>query len=80
MGLHHSYLSKLERGKNAPLSMKRLEALARELSEEPELLMALSGRLPDEVVRLVAKKPRQFMSCLSEFVHEASREAREADS
>ncbi|MBM9532165.1 helix-turn-helix domain-containing protein [Desulfoprunum benzoelyticum] len=45
IGIHHSYLSKLERGENAPLTEERIHAQARLLGEDPELLMALSGKL-----------------------------------
>lgn len=65
IGIHHSYLSKLERGENAPLTEERIHALARLLGEDPELLMALSGKLSDRVTGLVRANPAAFMESLA---------------
>lgn len=65
IGIHHSYLSKLERGENAPLTEERIHALARLLGEDPDLLMALSGKLPDRVTALIRANPSAFMESLA---------------
>lgn len=65
IGIHHSYLSKLERGENAPLTEERIHALARLLGEDPDLLMALSGKLPDRVTALIRAHPSVFMESLA---------------
>lgn len=39
VGLHHSYLSKLERGEHTPLSESRILALARQLDENSDRLL-----------------------------------------
>ena len=62
IGLHHSYLSKLERGENAPLTEERIHALARLLGEDPDLLMALSGKLSDRITGLIRSNPLLFLS------------------
>ena len=67
IGLHHSYLSKLERGEHAPLSHDRINALARDLGEDPELLMALGGKLPERVSRLIRRHPNQFLSFIADL-------------
>jgi PAS domain S-box-containing protein len=67
IGMHHSYLSKLERGENAPLSEERIMALSRELGEDPEVLLALSGRLSEQTVRMVAAAPQRFLTCLRDM-------------
>jgi PAS domain S-box-containing protein len=65
IGIHHSYLSKLERGENAPLTEERIHALARLLGEDPDLLMALSGKLPERVTSLIRTNPAVFLESLS---------------
>ena len=57
IGIHHSYLSKIERGEPASLSEKRMVALAEELGDDPELLMAMCGRVSEEVRRAVFEDP-----------------------
>jgi PAS domain S-box-containing protein len=61
IGIHHSYLSKLERGENAPLTEERIHALARLLGEDPDLLMALSGKLSDRITGLIRSNPLLFL-------------------
>ncbi|WP_419786900.1 helix-turn-helix domain-containing protein [Pseudodesulfovibrio sp.] len=57
IGIHHSYLSKIERGEPASLSEKRVLALAEELGENPELLMVMSGKVPESIRRAVFNDP-----------------------
>ncbi len=48
IGVEPSYLSKVERGLEAPPSEPRIAALATELGEDPDVLLALAGRVPKE--------------------------------
>lgn len=61
IGIHHSYLSRLERGEYAPLSEERIRALAVLFGEDPELLMAIGGRLSDHIANLIASNPDKFL-------------------
>ena len=65
IGIHHSYLSKLERGENAPLTEERIHALARLLGEDPDLLMALSGKLSERISTLIRLKPHIFLNTVA---------------
>ncbi len=65
IGIHHSYLSKLERGENAPLTEERIHALARLLGEEPDLLMALSGKLTERISALIRLNPHVFLDSVT---------------
>lgn len=67
VGVHHSYLSKLERGESAPLTEKRIQDLARELEEDPELLLALAGKLSERLTMLAAKNPPKFLNCIKKI-------------
>lgn len=64
IGIHHSYLSKIERGEPASLSEKRVLALAEELGENPELLMVMSGRVPESLRRAVFSDPEWVVQVL----------------
>jgi len=72
IGIHHSYLSKVERGEPATLSERSVLALARELEENPDLLMAMNGKLSEEVRRAVFDAPELFLS----FVRQAKSSSR----
>lgn len=74
IGIHQSYLSKLERGERAPLTEDRIMALARELGEDHDLLLALSGKLSDRVTRLIHDNPERFTQCLLELECSSSRD------
>jgi PAS domain S-box-containing protein len=68
VGVHHSYLSKLERGESAPLTEKRMCDLARELGEDPELLLALAGKLSARLTSLAAKNPPNFLNSIRKII------------
>jgi len=67
IGIHHSYLSKLERGENAPLTEERIQALARLLGEDPETLLALAGKLSDRTTSLIRGNPEAFRNFLADL-------------
>lgn len=69
IGIHHSYLSKLERGENAPLTEERIHALARLLGEDEEVLMALAGKLSKRITALIRSNPAAFQKSLSSLEH-----------
>lgn len=71
IGIHQSYLSKLERGEHAPLSESTLIALARDLGEDQDLICALGGRIPSRVAGLLSRFPERFV----DFVRELERES-----
>ena len=64
IGIHHSYLSKIERGEPASLSEKRVIALAGELGDDPDLLMVMSGKVPESIRRAVFKHPERVVDAL----------------
>lgn len=67
IGIHHSYLSKIERGEPASLSEKRVMALAEDLGDDPDLLMAMSGRVSEDVRRAVFEDPDRVVELLKEI-------------
>jgi PAS domain S-box-containing protein len=79
IGIHHSYLSKLERGENAPLTEERIHALARLLGEDPEMLMALAGKLSDDTSARIRSNPTAFQEFLATLENGSGGPARASD-
>jgi len=67
IGIHHSYLSKIERGEPASLSEKKMVALAEELGDNPELLMAMCGKVSESVRRAVFQDPEWVIEMLNQI-------------
>jgi PAS domain S-box-containing protein len=70
VGIHHSYLSKLERGEHAPLTEDKMQALARELGEDPEVVCALGGKLTPRLSQLIRANPTRFVQCILDLEHD----------
>ncbi len=79
IGIHHSYLSKLERGEHAPLSDKRIIALARDLGEDEEFLLALGGKIPESLAQKIKDHPLIFRDFLYNLEQEDAK-GRKVDS
>jgi PAS domain S-box-containing protein len=67
VGMHHSYLSKVERGERDSLDERRIRALARELGEDPELLLALGGKLSPDLSCCLSRNPYLFREFLDKL-------------
>jgi len=61
MGVEPSYLSKIERGdQKAYLTEEKIRALADDLGEDPDVLMALSGKVSQDIQEIIRKRPVLF--------------------
>jgi transcriptional regulator with XRE-family HTH domain len=58
VGIEPSYLSKIERGEQPPPSEKTILAIARELDEDPDVLLALAGKISSELGAIIRKRPK----------------------
>jgi transcriptional regulator with XRE-family HTH domain len=58
VGIEPSYLSKIERGKVPPPSEAIIEALAKELGEDPSELLVRAGRFPQGMEAAAVLRPR----------------------
>lgn len=63
-GMSHTFLSRVEMGKQTPPAEDKLRALARELECDPDELLAMSGRLPADVVKIIRKHPKEYIALL----------------
>src|SRR5262245_38999037 len=62
-----SYLSKIERGEQPPPSEKTIVALARALGEDPDVLLALAGKVSQELQAIIRKRPALFAQLIREL-------------
>jgi HTH-type transcriptional regulator, competence development regulator len=66
-GLEPSYLSKIERGEQAPPSEKKIRELARDLKEDPDVLLALAGKVSADLQEIIRKRPQLFAELIREL-------------
>jgi len=64
LGMQPSYLSRLERGAPPRLSEAHILGLARELHLDADRLLALAGKIPPDVRRILLDRPETFASLL----------------
>jgi transcriptional regulator with XRE-family HTH domain len=86
VGLEPSYLSKIERGEQAPPSEQKIRALAEDLGEDPDVLLALAGKVSADVQEIIRKRPALFAELIRELkgqpdraVSKLVREVRDGD-
>ena len=62
-----AYLSKIERDEVAPPSEAKICALANELGEDPDLLLAMAGKVSTDLREIILKRPQLFASLIREL-------------
>ena len=62
-----SYLSKVERGLEAPPSEKTLRRLAQDLGEDVDMLLALGGKISSDLARIIRKRPALFAELIRDL-------------
>ena len=67
VGLEPSYLSKIERGEQAPPSEAKIRALARDLGEDPDVLLAMAGKVSADLQEIIRKRPALFGQLIREM-------------
>ena len=67
VGVEPSYLSKVERGDEAPPSEATITALAAELGEDPDVLLALAGKVSRDLQDVILKRPTLFAQLLRDL-------------
>ena len=68
VGVEPSYLSKIERGETNPyLTEDKIRLLAEYLGEDPDVLLALSGKISQDVQEIIRKRPQLFASLIREL-------------
>jgi len=67
IGVEPSYLSKIERGEQPPPSEQKIAALADDLGEDRDVLLALSGKVSSDVQEVIRKRPQLFTRLIREL-------------
>jgi len=67
VGVQPSYLSKVERGDEPPPSEKTVVALAKELGEDADVLLALAGKVSTDLAEIIRRRPQLFGQLIREL-------------
>jgi HTH-type transcriptional regulator, competence development regulator len=67
IGIQPSYLSKIERGDQTYLSEEKILSLANELGEDPDVLLALNGKVSNDIQEIIRKRPQLFAQLIREL-------------
>lgn len=67
IGIEPAYLSKIELGQFAPPGEQVTRALAHELGEDPDVLLAMSGKVSRDLQDVIRKRPRLFADLIREL-------------
>ena len=62
-----AYLSKIERGDVAPPSETKIKLLAMELGEDPDVLLAMAGKVSSDLSEIIRKRPQLFADLIREL-------------
>ena len=67
IGVEPSYLSKIERGDQPPPSEEKIVALARDLDEDPDVMLALAGKVSSDLQQTIRKRPQLFAELIRQL-------------
>lgn len=67
VGLEPSYLSKIERDLEPPPGEDKIKRLAAALGGDPDVLLALAGKVSSELQAIICKRPALFSELLRTF-------------
>ena len=67
VGIEPAYLSKIERGEVAPPSEATTVRLAKELGEDPDVMLALAGKVSADLQEIIRKRPRLFADLIRQL-------------
>ncbi len=67
IGVEPSFLSKVERDEVPPPSEAKVVALARELDEDPDVLLALAGKVSSDLQKAIRRRPELFAALIREL-------------
>ena len=67
IGVEPAYLSKIERGDFAPPSEEKIYALAAELGEDSDVLLAMAGKVSKDLQAIIRARPRLFADLIRQL-------------
>ena len=67
VGIEPAYLSKIERAEVSPPSESTIKKIAKELDQDPDVLLALAGKVGVDLQKIIRKRPKAFAVLIREF-------------
>ena len=67
IGVEPAYLSKIERGDVAPPSEAATVRLANELGEDPDVLLAMAGKVSGDLQEIIRRRPKLFAELIRQL-------------
>ena len=67
IGVEPAYLSKIERGEVPPPSEATTVKLAKELGEDPDVLLAMAGKVSSDLQEVIRKRPKLFADLIRQL-------------
>jgi transcriptional regulator with XRE-family HTH domain len=67
IGVEPAYLSKVEREQVPPPSEATIVKLAAELGEDPDMLLALAGKVSSDLQKIILRRPKQFAELIRQL-------------
>ena len=67
IGVQPAYLSKIERGDFAPPSEEKIRLLAQELGEDTDLLLAMAGKVSQDLQAIIRARPQLFADLIRQL-------------
>ena len=67
VGIEPSYLSKIERDEQPPPGETVIRQLAVELSEDPDVMLGLAGKVSSDLLAIIRSRPRLFADLIRQL-------------
>jgi len=67
IGIEPAYLSKIERGELQPPSEATTLRLAEDLGEDPDVLLAMAGKVSSDLQEIIRRRPRLFADLIRQL-------------
>ena len=67
IGLEAAYLSKIERDEVAPPSEAKVRALAEDMGEDSDVMLAMAGKVSSDLLEIIRNRPKLFGDLIREL-------------
>jgi transcriptional regulator with XRE-family HTH domain len=67
IGVEPAYLGKVERGRVPPPSEATITRLAADLGEDPDMLLALAGKVSSDLQAIILRRPKEFAELIRQL-------------